>query len=137
MPVLHLGGGDQNSANEMMFGIAAHVRFVAIKHPPALAGITGLSVWGAPLDGRLPPGRFAGRLQQGRVYESGSSHDITARFQLFVEHLQEALMQTALNHALSETADGRFVRRSLLGAQKSKFLEAQTILQLLFSLRIA
>lgn len=63
--VIRAGRADQGRANQLMFVVAADMRFVAIETLVVFAGVTGVSIGGAPFARGLGVGAFAAGFHPG------------------------------------------------------------------------
>src|SRR5262245_46954710 len=130
-------GADHRRLNQLMFSIAADVRFVAVKTLAAFAGVTGVSVGGATFARGLSVRPLATGLNQCRIHQRGAFDNVTAGLQLLVEQAEQLLVQTALNESLAKPADGGLIGHGFVRVQLYEFLKAQPILELFLRLRVA
>src|SRR5260370_42275803 len=113
------------------------MRFVTIITASILAGIAGVSVRRGAVLGRLPRWPLPTRFNNRRIHNGGGFEDVAPCFQLPIEQSQQAFVQPAFYEPLAKTADGRLVRHCFVGVELDELLEAQTILDLFFGLRVA
>ena len=137
MRVVGVGRADDGRADQLVFTIAADVSFVAVVALAVFARVAGVGIGSLTGARRLGIRPFAAGLHQGRIHQCGAFDDVTACFQLRVEQVQQLLMQTAFDESLAKPADGGFIRHRFVRVELHKSLEAQPVVELFFSLRIA
>src|SRR5207249_3155195 len=91
--VILAGRADQGRANQLMLPVAADVGFVAVEALVVFARVTGVGIRRAAFARGLSGGTFAAGFHQRRVHQRDAFDDVTARFELGVEHSQQFLVQ--------------------------------------------